>query len=94
MQGTSEFWYSPLEGLEPEDGGAAFEIQQEFRRRMQGMRSLSRRERASAYRAAKRWYREALVALREKESRDRQAAWLVRRNRTHRRRSDPPGPRI
>jgi hypothetical protein len=94
IQGTGEFWHSPPEGLEPEDHGAAFEIQQEFRRRMQGLRGLSRRERAVAYRAAKAWYREALATLREKQSRERRAAWLIRRNRIRRCRFIPPCPRF
>jgi hypothetical protein len=85
-----EFWSTPHDGLGTDDGGAALEIENEFRRRMQGLRGLTRRERAAAYRAAKKWYREALVALREKQSRDRQAAWSVRRARA--RRFAPIGP--
>lgn len=87
-----EFWSTPHDGLGTDDGGAALEIENEFRRRIQGLRGLTRRERAAAYRAAKKWYREALLALREKLSRDRQAAWLALRNRTRQRRFGGSGP--
>jgi len=88
MHEIEQLWASPPEGSEMDDGGAAFEIQNEFRRRIQGLRGLSRRERTPAYRAAKKWYREALAALREKQSRDRQAARSARRNLAQRRRFD------
>jgi hypothetical protein len=89
-----ELWSITPEGIEPDEGGAALEIQNEFHRRIQGLRRLSRQERAIAYRTAKKWYREALVALREKQSRDRQASWFTRRNRTRRVRFGPLSPSI
>jgi hypothetical protein len=61
-----------------DDGGAALEIEKEFRRRLSGLRGRPKRERALAYRKAKEWYRQAIAALKEKERITRRAANTVR----------------
>jgi len=70
---------NPDDGIQTDDGGAAFEIENEYRRRLAGMRHLRRPVRAAAYRAAKEWFRAATVELREKRTRERQARALERR---------------
>src|ERR1700753_4100161 len=49
------------EAVEPD--GATYEIECELRRRLGGLRMLRPGERAAGYRAAKNWYRLALMDL-------------------------------
>lgn len=67
---------APESGFEPDDDGAALELEQEYRRRLAGMRRLGRPVRAAAYRAAREWFRASRVELREKQTRKRQARAL------------------
>ena len=71
-----------------EDGGAEFEIDAEFRRRLTGLRRLRRRDQPQALRAAREWRRIALKALREKRIRDRHARYMQRRQMR------PPSPSL
>lgn len=82
---------SANESSEPIDEGdaAEFEIEIEFRRKLMGLRLLSKRERAQARRAAKDWRRLALKTLRERRTRDRQARYALRKMRG----LAPPRPR-
>lgn len=59
---------------ETDDSGALLEIENEFRRRLAGLRGIPRRDRSAAFRLAKDWFRQAMVELREKRLRERHAA--------------------
>lgn len=74
-------WNIVPERVEPDDGTAALEIENEFRRRLSGIRQLPKRQKAVAYRAAMEWVRLARAALREKRLVETHAAALVRLNR-------------
>jgi|HubBroStandDraft_1064217.scaffolds.fasta_scaffold472554_1 hypothetical protein len=66
-----------LEPLEADDG-AVLEINQQFRRRLAGLRRLPRHQRADALRAARDWRRQALRALKERRAAERRARHLLR----------------
>ena len=57
------------------------EIESLYRRRLAGLRRLSRHERAAALRAARDWRRQAISALRERRAAMRHANRLARRLR-------------
>ena len=63
----------PLE----EDGSAEAEIEREFGGRLMGLRRLPRSQRGGALRAALEWRRDALAALREKRTRERQSRYAA-----------------
>jgi hypothetical protein len=75
----SELPRSPSVEAEAFDEGDAAEmdIENEFRRKLMGLRRLRRRERAQALRAAREWRSFALNALREKRLRERQARYML-----------------
>jgi hypothetical protein len=76
-------------GLEKDEDGAALEIENEFRRRLAGLRILRRGQKAAAYRSAMEWRRQAMIALRERKLRDRHTAFLIKRIRRRRLGYDP-----
>lgn len=63
----------PMEDTDEE----SFAIEQEFGRRLAGLRRLPRRERAGALRAAREWRVLALKALKERKAGGRHARYLV-----------------
>jgi hypothetical protein len=66
------------DGEEEDRGGAEFQIDEEFRRKLLGARQLPRRERRQALRAAFDWRRLALKELREKQAVARHARHFLR----------------
>jgi len=67
-------------GAVDEGDGAEIEIETTFRRKLAGLRRLSRRERLQALLAAREWRSFALSALREKRLIDRHARYMQRRH--------------
>lgn len=70
--------FPQLEDLADDDGTAG--IDAEFRRRLRGLRTLRRGERAQALRAARDWRFLALKSLKEKRARERQARFMLWRS--------------
>ena len=62
----------------PPDDGALFEINAEFRRKLAGLRFLSRHARPAARREAREWRRIAIKALHEKRAAIRYADYRQR----------------
>lgn len=71
--GSEPIGFGPTEDTDDE----AFAIEQEFGRRLAGLRRLPRRERAAALRAAREWRVLALKALRERKAGERYARYLA-----------------
>ena len=72
------------EGLDEDGDAAILAIQNEYACRLSSVRRLPKHEKAAAYRALKEWYQRALVELRERRMRDRQAQLLQQRLRRRR----------
>jgi len=79
IEATARHSASPVGKNVEEDEGAELEIEDEFRRKLAGLRRLPRHERPHALRAAKDTRLHALRILREKR------AWARRAQRTLRR---------
>jgi len=77
-------WRKPLTEFDASEEGDAEEIEIEFqfRRRLAGLRRMSRYDRPHALRAAREWRQFALKALREKRAAARYARRMLRRLQT------------
>jgi hypothetical protein len=67
------------EGSRIDEGADEFEIEVEYRRRRTGARSMPRRERRQAMRAAHEWRKAALASLKEKRLYKRTSEYFLRK---------------
>jgi hypothetical protein len=71
------FW-GAVPGEEQPISDALPDIENEYQRRLAGLKVLPRRQRSAAYRAAKEWFRVAIADERARKQRDRAATRILR----------------